>query len=208
MRDDKTQQGQVVGKQNGPYWLSLLAFMAFAVLLVVMTYVSVRLENIEEQLSRQAPAMSAELSESAQRPGLGIQIVEGQTVYVPVYSHIYAEGGKPFPLEVTVSIRNSDPEHGITINSASYFDTKGEAIKEYVEGQLRLAPLETAEFLVGKQDARGGSGANFIVVWHADEPVYEPVMEAIMVGRSRNQDISFKSFGRPLLKRKGSQSVP
>jgi hypothetical protein len=28
---------------------------------------------------------------------------------------------------------------------------------------------------------QGGTGANFIVVWGAEEPVYEPVVEAVMI---------------------------
>ncbi len=208
MQEDKIPEGHPVGKEKTSFWLTLLPLVAIVVILALMMYLGERLENIEHKLDYQMPAMTGEQPVSGQRPGVGIQIVEGQTVYVPVYSHIYAEGGEPFLLETTVSIRNSDPEHGITISSARYFDTKGEAIQEYVEGQLRLGPLETAEFLVKKGDIRGGSGANFIVVWAGDEPVYEPIIEAVMVGRSRNQGISFKSFGRPLLKRRQSRTTP
>jgi len=41
-----------------------------------------------------------------------IELSHGQTIYVPVYSHIYS-GNKerPFFLTVTLSIRNIDPKH-------------------------------------------------------------------------------------------------
>jgi hypothetical protein len=38
----------------------------------------------------------------------------GQTVYVPIYSHIYSGlKGRPFNLAATLSIRNTDPKHWI-----------------------------------------------------------------------------------------------
>ena len=55
--------------------------------------------------------------------------------------------------------------------------------------------------MIPERDKSGGSGANFIVAWKAAEPVYEPIVEAVMVGLNRNQSISFKSFGRPLIER-------
>ena len=129
-----------------------------------------------------------------------IDIVQDQTLYVPIYSHIYARGGEAHPLEATLSIRNSDPERSIRLTSVRYFDTKGKLVKDYLDTNLALAPLETVEFLVEKQDTRGGSGANFIVSWDAEEPVYEPIVEAVMIGVSRDHSISFMSPARPLAK--------
>lgn len=86
--------------------------------------------------------------------------------------------------------------------SVKYFDTKGSLIKGYLDGELGLGPLEATAFLVEKRDVRGGPGANFIVVWDADEPVYEPLIEAIMVGFFEGNSISFASPGRALVKRK------
>lgn len=56
--EDEMQQGPALGKEKGPFWLTLLSFVAFAFLLVVMVYLGERLENIEEQLSYQLPAMT------------------------------------------------------------------------------------------------------------------------------------------------------
>ena len=40
----------------------------------------------------------------------------GQTIYFPAYSHIYSGNReRPFLLTVTLSIRNIDPTHKITI---------------------------------------------------------------------------------------------
>jgi len=112
-----------------------------------------------------------------------------------------ADGGKPHLLESTLSIRNLDPHRTISVKSVKYFDSRGSLIKEYLDGNMRLGPLETTAFLVEKRDTSGGSGANFIVVWDAEEPVYEPLIEAIMIGFSEAGSISFASPGRALIKR-------
>ena len=160
-------------------------------------YVRDGFESLEEQLRYQPPtAVQAPVSGA-----YGIEILDGQVVYVPVYSHIYADGGKPHLLEATLSIRNLDPKRAISVKSVKYFDTNGTMIKEYLDGEMALAALATAEFLVEKRDTQGGSGANFIVVWDAKEPVYEPLIEAVMVGFSDAKSISFTSPGRALIKR-------
>ena len=45
---------------------------------------------------------------------------------------------------------------------------------------------------------RGGSGTNFIVSWNAEEPVYRPIVEAVMIGFFKEHSISFMSPARPL----------
>jgi hypothetical protein len=156
------------------------------------------IETLEDQLQYQTPELY--------QPSAGsysILLVDAQTVYVPAYSHIYARGGNAHLLETTLSIRNTDPEHSILINSVDYYDTQGKLVKNYLDQAVKLRPLQTTSYLVKKQDTRGGSGANFIVTWSAEQPVYEPIIEAIMVGASNNQPISFISQGRPLAKRVG-----
>jgi len=45
-------------------------------------------------------------------------LFKGQTVYVPGYSHIYTgDKERPVLLAVTVSIRNTDPNHWIQIQA-------------------------------------------------------------------------------------------
>ncbi len=184
-------------KEKDPYVLSILGVVAFMLLLIMMIYLANRLETIEDQLQFQPPSVTQE----RRMDSFGIDIVEGQTVYVPVYSHIYSGGGEAHLLEVTLSIRNTDPQRAINVASVQYFDTNGGLIKDYFDGSLRLGPLESSAILVEKQDIKGGSGANFIVVWNADEPVYEPIIEAVMVGLSKGRSISFSSPGRALSQR-------
>jgi hypothetical protein len=180
-----------------PLVLALLSTLAFVALLAMMMVLNDKLEDLQHRLQQRAPAGHVHLPGD----GFGIEIADAQTVYVPVYSHIYSDGGEVHLLETTLSIRNSDPKRPIDITSVRYYDTKGNPVQEYAPEGLQLGPLETTEFLVKKTDIRGGSGANFIVAWKASEPVYEPIVEAVMVGLNRHQSISFKSFGRPLIER-------
>ena len=192
--------------QESPLWFSLLSVVAFVLLLLFLFYLGDRLETIEDQLGYKAPATmsgSTGISRFADSSNNnGINTSRGQKVYVPVYSHIYSNGGSPILLESTISIRNTDPEHAITISSARYFDSKGIQLEQFVDKKMVLGPLETKEFLIEKRDTRGGSGANFIIKWSAEVAVYEPIVEAIMVGRTAKQHVSFKSIGRALLQRK------
>jgi hypothetical protein len=198
MPSQETNTGPGKKQEKHPLLLTVLSGLSFVLLLLLLLFVGNSFETLENQLSFQPPTAGQGKGNGA----YGIEIVDGQTVYVPVYSHIYANGGKPHLLEATLSIRNLDPNHAISIKSVKYFDTKGSLIKEYLDGGLALGPLETTALLVEKRDVRGGSGANFIVVWDADQPVYEPLIEAVMVGFSEGNSISFTSPGRALIKRK------
>jgi hypothetical protein len=119
-----------------------------------------------------------------------------QTLYVPAYSHIYYYSRQHrILLAITLSIRNTDFAHPITITSVRYYDTPGQLIKEYLERPLSLAPLGSTDFVVEERDTRGGAGANFIVEWRAEERVNDPIVEAVMIS-SGTQGISFVSPGR------------
>jgi hypothetical protein len=120
-------------------------------------------------------------------------------VYVPIYSHIYYDGGRPYLLEAMLSVRNTDMTAPLYLSTVHYYDTNGKLSKKYVDQLIRLEPLQTIEFLVERHDITGGSGANFILEWHAtDAGVQAPFIEAIMVGRSGTNAISFVSSGRTL----------
>jgi hypothetical protein len=66
---------------------------------------------------------------SAECGGLSV----GQTIYVPAYSHIYSGNNeRPFLLTVTLSIRNIDPKHEITITEVDYYETQGKRLRVYL----------------------------------------------------------------------------
>ena len=175
------------GKPEKFSWLTNKAFLSvfgamFAlifIVLLIMINVASQMEDIEEKFKFQGPEIPEE------------SVVAGMTIYVPVYSHIYSQGGKPILLEATLSIRNTDPDKEITIRSVRYYDTNGKLIKNYLEKPLQLKPFASAEFLVKQKKTEGGSGANFIVGWVAKTEVNKPVIEAVMVGIEGQVSISF-----------------
>ena len=122
---------------------------------------------------------------------------EGQTLYVPVYSHIYSgDRERPIYLAATVSIRNTDPTHAIRLLRVDYFDGEGKRVRRYIEKPVELGPLASTRYIVGESDKAGGSGANFIVQWEAASPVSPPVTEGIMISTASQLGISFTSRGQ------------
>jgi len=128
-------------------------------------------------------------------------------VYVPVYSHVYYQGGSPYQLETTLSIRNTDLDQAIYLNSVDYFDTSGKLVKTYLDRPIRLRPLQTIEFLVERRDSSGGSGANFLVAWLSELQVDKPLVEAIMVGTAGTQGICFARTGIQISGGKGGSDT-
>ncbi|MCA8924297.1 MAG: DUF3124 domain-containing protein [Planctomycetes bacterium] len=121
--------------------------------------------------------------------------VEGQTVYVPAYSHVYHGAGAPYLLTITLSVRNTSLDSEISVTSVRYFNTEGREVKSYLDKPVRLPALGTTEVVVDRDDTSGGSGANFLVEWHAARPVTEPIIEAVMISTNAQQGISFARRG-------------
>ncbi len=177
-------------------WMASKAFLAifgalFAlifIIFIVVINVATQMEDIEEKLQYVPPQTSGQAIPEE-------SVAAGQTIYVPVYSHIYYQGGKPFLLEATLSIRNSDPSEDITVKSVRYYNTEGKLVKNYLEKPLRLNPLATVEYLVEQKKIEGGSGANFMVEWVSNTKVNKPVIEAVMVGVDGQASISFVRSG-------------
>lgn len=125
----------------------------------------------------------------------------GQTVYVPAYSHIYVGGKKrPFSLAITLSIRNIDLNSDITITDAKYYNSEGKLIESFVDNPTSISPQKAVRFVIPEQDKGGGSSANFIVKWDAATTVNPPIIESIMVGTRAGQGVSFTSRGRAIIK--------
>ncbi len=137
-------------------------------------------------------------------PGSGIAgetseavLSTGQTIYVPVYSHIYSgDREHPFYLAATLSIRNTDLKQTIRVLTVDYYDSKGKLLKSYLEKPIDLNPLSATRYVIKESDKSGGSGANFIVKWKSDLKVNAPIIQSIMIGTKTQQGISFISGGR------------
>jgi hypothetical protein len=129
-----------------------------------------------------------------------VRRARAQTLYVPVYSHIYYGDRERdyILLSATLSVRNTDMAKSITLLSADYYDSKGKFIEKFVVKPVKLGPLETIRYIVKESDTRGGSGANFIVKWAADTMVTAPIIETVMIGTRGQQGISFTSRGQAI----------
>jgi hypothetical protein len=135
-----------------------------------------------------------------------VQIVAGQTVYVPIYSHIYVwDQSRTVNLTATLSVRNTDLTHPMIIASVNYYDSSGKLVRKYLEQPVELEPLASTNFVVDREDTSGGSGAAFVVEWVAQQNVSVPVIESVMINTAGNQGISFVSAGRVIKSRTGSQ---
>jgi len=203
----------VTGKSEHPEWLlwlmehgvRILILLAIAFMAFVYTRsrsnTEARLGAIEERIGSQPPRAfePPNLEAYAAKEVDPSRLRVHQAVYVPVYSHIYHDGGRPYLLETTLSIRNVDPNESIYVSKADYYDTDGSLSKSKIDRLIRLKPLQTIDFLIERHDASGGSGANFIVEWlAADKHVHAPLIEAVMVGRSGTNAIAFVRKGQPL----------
>ena len=130
-----------------------------------------------------------------------IGLSEGQTIYVPAYSHMDRDvADRKLRVTVTLSIRNIDPKHQIKITVVDYYETQGKLLKKYLEKPAILNPLESFRYIIPERDKTGGSGANFIVEWKSDKFVNPPIVESIMIGTQSKQGVSFTSRGRTIIK--------
>ncbi len=139
------------------------------------------------------------VSSSIAAPTYSLNLWLEQTVYVPLYSHIYADErfkNKPFLLTATLSIRNTDPAHQLTLRCVDYYDSTGKLLNNYLSKPLTIGPLGSTKYIVEESESKGGSGAKFLVSWDAETAITEPIIESIMIGTKMQQGISFISRGR------------
>jgi len=126
------------------------------------------------------------------------------TFYVPVFSNIYHGNldsrGKPASLLLSamLSIRNTDPAHGITVRSVRFHDSGGKLVKEYYDRPESIGPLGSTEIFVENKDSTGGPGASFIVAWDAESPVNQPIMDTVSAYVFGTQTAIFTAPGRPI----------
>jgi hypothetical protein len=123
------------------------------------------------------------------------KLSSGETLYVPVYSNVYAAPkAVPHQLATMLSIHNIDPGNSITILKADYYDSNGKFIESYIKNPIILKPFTHTFIYLKEYDTRGGPGANFIVKWRAEKNVNQPIVEALMYGTRAG--ISFTSTGQ------------
>lgn len=131
-------------------------------------------------------------------------LVKGQTLYLPIYSHmLYGNLGKSGKasyvlLSALVSIRNTDARRPLRVLSARYFDTHGKLLGERVPTPVQIPPLGTLELFVELNDASGGSGANFIIKWDADQAINPPLVESLHANMDGGKAVIFMTQSVPV----------
>lgn len=129
---------------------------------------------------------------------------KGQTLYLPIYSHmLYGNLGKrgvasSVLLSALVSIRNTDPNRPLRVLSARYFDTHGKLLGERTPSPVVIPPLGTLELFVELNDASGGSGANFIIKWSAEQAINPPLVESLHANMDGGKAVIFMTQSVPL----------
>lgn len=127
---------------------------------------------------------------------------KGQSVYVPVYSHIWHGNldsrGKPQTLLLSsmLSIRNTDPDTGLTVKSVRYYDTAGTMLREFLPTPAKLGPMASTDVFLEHKDDAGGTGANFVVAWSSERPVSPPIIEVVNAYFFGPHSLAFTSPGK------------
>jgi len=130
------------------------------------------------------------------------QRTRGQTVYVPAYSHVFTgPRANPYNLAISLTVRNTDPSAGMTVTAIDYHDHNGRLIRRYAPSPLSLAPLASSYIHLEEKDTSGGFAPKFIVRWEAPRPISAPLIEAVMIGATSGQGISFVSRGQVIQER-------
>jgi len=125
-----------------------------------------------------------------------INLSKGQSVYVPVYSHIFIMDREAhLYLSANLSIRNTNHKDSITIFSVNYYDSDGKLVKRYLSKETALKPMASTYFFIKKSDKSGGWGASFIVKWRSENKVNSPLIECVMSGVIGTQAGIFLSRG-------------
>lgn len=126
-------------------------------------------------------------------------LMSGGRIFVPTYSHILiGDNARPFPLAVTLCLRNTSSSEEVSLVAVDYHDSSGKLLKNYLSGPQSLKAFGSLSFTVAESEKQGGEGAKFLVVWRSARPVPPPIAEAVMIGTSNQQGVSFTSRGQNL----------
>ena len=122
-----------------------------------------------------------------------------QTFYVPIYSDIYTDSdNRKVLLSATLSVRNTTLKKSLYINKIDYYDTAGNFVKSYLNSPVKLPAMGTLNYIVEKEEDKGGSGANFIIEVEGVDDTVTPVIEAVMIGSFSNKAFAFSTEGTPV----------
>ncbi len=128
-------------------------------------------------------------------------------IYVPIYSDIYVNANNQNNLlSAILSIRNTSFKDTIYVSNIDYYNTEGDLVRSYIDRTIHLNPMATIDYVVEKEDDKGGSGANFIIKLAAKTTTIKPLIQAVMIGADGgNKGFAFTSDGYSIKKSKGQK---
>ena len=128
-------------------------------------------------------------------------LTSGNTIYVPIYSHVYhgnvdwTKKPETKQMAVMVSVRNTDSKNAIQITSIKYYGSDGQLIRDESNKAKTLAPMASMELFVENKDTTGGAGANYIISFTSKAPVNPPVIEAVHTNFWAPGSVAFTTRG-------------
>ena len=181
--------------------LSVSTIAAIAMLSVTLVTLpgcdqSVQDPNVMYSEKHQDPIKELEMTTEVDRS----QFKYKQTFYVPIYSDIYTDrDNRKVLLSATLSVRNTTLSKSLYINKIDYYSTDGTFVKSYVNSPIELPARGTLNYIVEKEEDKGGSGANFIIEVEGVDDTVTPVIEAVMIGNFSNKGFAFSTVGTPVI---------
>ena len=152
--------------------------------------------NVMLSEGQKDPIKQLEITSKIDRSKFGYQ----QTFYVPIYSDIYTDrDNRKVLLSATLSVRNTTLKKSLYINKIDYYDTRGAFVKSYLNKPIELPAMGTLNYIVEKEEDKGGSGANFIIEVEGIDETVAPVIEAVMIGNFSNKAFAFTTQGTPVI---------
>ena len=132
-------------------------------------------------------------------------LAKGQTLYLPIYSHmLYGNLGKSGKASTRIAVdpgqhsqyRHQALDAGARLPGISILQANCSA--NACRRPTVVPPLGTLELFVELNDASGGSGANFIIKWDAEQPVNPPLVESLHVNMDGGKAVIFMTQSVPL----------
>ncbi|AXI45783.1 hypothetical protein C1J03_06905 [Sulfitobacter sp. SK012] len=121
-----------------------------------------------------------------------------ETIYVPAYSEVPIGPGSSHQMAVTIVIHNVDPEQPVNLQTVTYHDHQGKQVQSLLQEAITIPPFGSWKHLIDIRDKTGGVGANFLINWTSEAPANSPIAEALMIGGTGTQGISFTSRGQAI----------
>ncbi len=115
-------------------------------------------------------------------------------LYVPIYSDIYVDSTNPKNLlAATLSIRNTSSTDTIFISKLEYYNTDGDLVHSYLDQLIAIPAMATLNYVIDKDDDRGGNGANFLLEVKSNSKKVKPLVQAVMIGQYGNKGFAFST---------------